>query len=137
MKRVGDLKSDDEVIKVTKDEKCPICGMFVYKYPKWAAQIFYDKKHYSFDGVKDLMKYYFNNKNGISKILVTDYYSQKTIDARKAFFVIVSDVYGPMGDELVPFLNEDDAKTFYMDHKGSKIIKFKDIAEKEVYKLDE
>jgi len=137
VKRFGDLKNIDGVIKVTKDEKCPICGMFIYKYPRWAAQIFYGEKHYSFDGVKDLMKYFFKNKVGISKILVTDYYSQKAIDARKAFFVIGSDAYGPMGEELIPFLNEDDAKTFYMDHKGLKILKFKDIKEKEVYKLDE
>ena len=137
VKRSGDIKSIDEVINVTKDEKCPICGMFVYKYPKWAAQIFYEDKHFSFDGVKDLMKYYFDNKNGISKIVVTDYYSQKAIDAKKAYYVIGSDIYGPMGDELIPFVNKDDAKVFYMDHKGVKILKFEDIKKREVYKLDE
>ena len=137
VKRFGDLDSIAGKIQVTKDEKCPICGMFVYKYPRWAAQIFYADKHYSFDGVKDLMKYYFDNKDGISKILVTDYYSQKAVDATVAFYVIGSDIYGPMGDELIPFLNEDDAKTFYMDHRGTKIVQFKDIKEREVYKLDE
>ncbi len=137
VKRFGDLESIKGTIHVTKDEKCPICGMFVYKYPKWAAQIFYGDKHLSFDGVKDLMKYYFDNKDGISKILVTDYYSQKAIDATKAYFVIGSDTYGPMGNELIPFLDENDAKTFYMDHRGTQVIKFEDIKEDEVYKLDE
>ena len=33
VKRFGDLKSIEGTIHVTKDEKCPICGMFVYKYP--------------------------------------------------------------------------------------------------------
>ncbi len=83
------------------------------------------------------MKYYFDNKDGISKILVTDYYSQKAIDATKAYFVIGSDTYGPMGNELIPFLDENDAKTFYMDHRGTQVIKFEDIKEDEVYKLDE
>jgi hypothetical protein len=23
-------------VEVGEDEKCPVCGMFVYKYPKWA-----------------------------------------------------------------------------------------------------
>jgi nitrous oxide reductase accessory protein NosL len=137
VKRFGDVESIEGNIKVTKDEKCPICGMFVYKYPRWVAQIFYDDKHLSFDGVKDLMKYYFEKRDGITKILVSDYYSQKAIDATKAYYVIGSDVYGPMGDELIPFLNEDDAKTFYMDHRGTKIVKFEDIQEREVYKLDE
>ncbi|MCW8953959.1 MAG: nitrous oxide reductase accessory protein NosL [Sulfurimonas sp.] len=137
VKRFGDMEKIDGIIKVTKDEKCPICGMFVYKYPKWAAQIYYEDKHYSFDGVKDLMKYYFTHKDGISKILVTDYYSQKAIDATKAFFVVGSDVYGPMGDELIPFVDEREAKTFSMDHKGYKILKFSEISEEEVRKLDE
>ena len=137
VKRFGDLEDVSGRIHVTKDEKCPICGMFVYKYPKWAAQIFYGDKHFSFDGVKDLMKYYFMHKDGITKILVTDYYSQKAIEARESYYVIGSDVYGPMGDELIPFEKLSDAKTFSMDHKGYKTIKFDKLTEKEIYKLDE
>ncbi len=137
VKRFGDVKNSDEYIKVSKDEKCPVCGMFVYKYPKWAAQIFYGEKHYSFDGAKDMMKYYFDHKDGISKMLVSDYYSQKAFDAKKAYYVIGSDVYGPMGHELIPFKNESEAKTFSMDHKGTKILKFEEITSEEVYKLDE
>ncbi len=35
--------------------------MFVYKYPKWITQIVYkDGNRLSFDGVKDMMKFYFN-----------------------------------------------------------------------------
>lgn len=126
-----------DIIQVTKDEKCPICGMFVYKYPKWAAQIFYKDMHYSFDGVKDMMKYYFDNKDGIVKILVTDYYSQKAIDAMSAYYVLGSDVYGPMGKELIPFSSQKEAKAFSMDHKGYKVVGFKDITASEIYKLDE
>ncbi|WP_415395918.1 nitrous oxide reductase accessory protein NosL [Sulfurimonas sp. CS5] len=137
VKRFGDLGDIKGKIHVTKDEKCPICGMFVYKYPKWAAQIFYKDMHYSFDGVKDLMKYYFEHKGGISKILVTDYYSQKAIEARESYFVIGSDVYGPMGDELIPFEKLSDAKTFSLDHKGVKVLKFESIKADEVNKLDE
>jgi nitrous oxide reductase accessory protein NosL len=126
-------------IKVTKDEKCPVCGMFVYKYPRWAAQIFYTDKHYSFDGVKDLMKYYFSYQdklNKIKEILVTDYYTQGVLDARDAFFVVGSDVYGPMGAELIPFKTKSDAETFYMDHKGKKVLGFKEITSQVLQKLD-
>ncbi len=151
VKRFGDLDDIQGTVKVTKDEKCPVCGMFTYKYPKWAAQIFYKhnnhEHHYSFDGVKDMLKFYFDPmewgnyetsvKSNITKMLVTDYYSQKAIDARDSYFVIGSDVYGPMGDELIPFAELEDAKTFSMDHKGKKIVKFEDIIEAQVYKLDE
>ena len=60
-------------------------------------------------------------------ILVTDYYTQKTIDARKAFYVTNSDIHGPMGHELIPFANEKDAKIFKKDHYGKLILKFTDI----------
>ncbi len=150
VKRLGDMGEIQDRVVVNEDEKCPVCGMFTYKYPRWAAQIFYKhnnhEHHLSFDGVKDLMKFYFNpkkwgnypiaKKENITKILVTDYYSQKGIDGTKAFFVIRSDVYGPMGHELIPFENEEDAKTFKADHRGKAIIKFEDIKEDEVYKLD-
>jgi len=151
VKRFGDLDKIEGTIKVTEDEKCPVCGMFTYKYPKWAAQIFYKNEskehHFSFDGVKDMMKFYFSpmawgnyktsSKSSISKMLVTDYYSQKAIDATTAYYVVGSDVYGPMGDELIPFKHESDAKTFDLDHKGLKILIFKEISKEEVYKLDE
>ena len=150
VKRFGDLGEIKNKVEVEENEKCPVCGMFVAKYPRWAAQIFYthdDHEHkFSFDGVKDLMKFYFNpkkwgdypvSKDNISRIVVTDYYSQEAIDGMKAFYVIGSDVYGPMGNELIPFINESDAKTFKDDHSGTKIIRFDKIKEDEVYKLDE
>ena len=138
VKRFGDMETNGEVIHLSKDEKCPICGMFVYKYPRWATQIFYgEEKHYSFDGVKDMMKYYFDHKEGITKILVLDYYSQKVIDATKAYYVIGSDIYGPMGNELIAFKSENSAKTFYKDHRATEILSFKEITQQAVYKLDE
>ncbi|NEW60691.1 hypothetical protein GSY74_05290 [Sulfurovum sp. bin170] len=151
VKRTEDLDKIADKIEVAKAEKCPVCGMFVYKYPRWAAQIFYkegtDEKYYSFDGVKDLMKFYFDHmkwgdykmskKENVSKILVTDYYSQKAIDGTKAYYVIGSDVLGPMGNELIPFEQESSAKTFLDDHNGKIIVSFDKIVEKEVYKLDE
>lgn len=136
-KRVSTQKEHTYHIDVTKDEKCPVCGMFVYKYPKWATQIFYADKHYSFDGVKDMMKYYFEHKNGISKILVRDYYFQNAIDATTAFYVIGSDIYGPMGHELIPFAKESDATTFMLDHKADEVVRFEDITSKKVNALDE
>lgn len=135
------------MIEVEENAKCPVCGMFVAKYPKWAAQIFYKSSEVlSFDGVKDLMKFYFNpekwgkynyaKKENIEKILVTDYYTQQAIDAKEAFFVIRSDVFGPMGNELIPFISKDDAINFIKDHGGKNALSFDEIKEKIVYELD-
>jgi len=134
--RDGGVIAKEKRIHVNKDEKCPVCGMYVYKYPKWAAQIFYKNSHTSHDGVKDLMKWYFDHKEGIKKILVSDYYSRLAIDGKKAFYVIGSDVHGPMGHELIPFESKKDAEVFLKDHRAKRVIKFEEITKEMVYALD-
>lgn len=132
-------------IKQSPKDKCPVCGMFVVKYPDWIAEIiFKDGSHAFFDGVKDMMKYYFNIKKynppkkiqDIDSIYVTDYYGLKFIDAKKAFYVLGSDVYGPMGKELAPFEKETDAKGFMKDHKGQKVVVFQEITDETLKLLE-
>jgi copper chaperone NosL len=132
--------------KPTPGDKCPVCGMFVAKYPDFIAQIvFTDGTGVFFDGVKDLMKYYFDlakynpsKKSGdITGIFVTDYYNLKLIDGLPAWYVVGSDVYGPMGKELMPFQDEAAAKEFKADHKGTAILVFKDITPELVKTLDQ
>jgi len=137
VKRLENTKLTTLNIQITKDDKCPVCGMYIHKYPKWATQIFYKDKHFSFDGIKDMMKYYFTHKQGITQMLVRDYYSLKVLDAKDAYFVMGSDVYGPMGDELIAFEKKSEAQTFTLEHKGREVKSFKDITQDEVYKLDE
>jgi nitrous oxide reductase accessory protein NosL len=132
----------NKMIKIKKDEKCPVCGMFIFKYPKWVAQIEINKKDlHSFDGVKDMMKFYFNPKkfshnhkqNEISKMMVTDYYSLNATDAKKAFYVSGSNIYGPMGEELIPFKTLKEANDFSKSHYGKKVLKFDEIKESLLY----
>ena len=125
-------------IEVSHDEKCPVCGMFLYKYPRWVSMIEYnDGKKLYFDGMKDLMKYYFEHKKGVKLMLTQGYYTQETIAVKDAFFVIGSDVYGPMGNELVAFKDKERAKNFLFDHHGREILTFDAITPQTVYKLDE
>jgi copper chaperone NosL len=114
-------------------DKCPVCGMFVAKYPDWTASIaFKDGTRVFFDGVKDMLKYYFNLSRyapgktaaDIQTVQVTDYYGLEPIDGRRAFFVAGSDVYGPMGRELIPFEREVEAQEFMKDHKGKALLPF-------------
>lgn len=121
--------------QVDERTRCPVCGMFVAKYQQWLTQVVMaSDKSESFDGVKDMMAYYFSpgqfggpaDLSG-SKIFVKDYYSQNWIDGRKAFYVIGSDVYGPMGHELIPFENRDGAENFLKDHHGRQLITFTEI----------
>lgn len=126
-----------KMIEIPQDAKCPVCGMFVSKYPKWVAQIQLQDGHsHYFDGIKDMMKFYFNPtkyhkhlNEQILQINVTDYYNVELIDAKKAFYVLGSNVYGPMGEELIPFKSEEEAKKFMNDHFGKKVLKFEEITE--------
>jgi nitrous oxide reductase accessory protein NosL len=117
-------------------DKCPVCGMFVSKYPEWIAYTrLRDGSIYFFDGPKDMFSHYFDagrytpcKKQGdIVSLAVKDYYSLQMIDARKAFFVTGSDVYGPMGSELIAFAREKDAAGFMHDHKGKRLLRFPEI----------
>ena len=38
-----------------------------------------------------------------------------------------SDIYGPMGRELIPFEKETDAREFMKDHKGKSMLRFTDV----------
>jgi nitrous oxide reductase accessory protein NosL len=117
-------------------DKCPVCGMFVAKYPDWIAEaVFRDSAYAVFDGPKDLFKYLANLKKyaqgrsepDIEVLYVMDYYTVKPIDAHTAYYVIGSDVFGPMGAELIPFEKEADAREFLKDHQGKRILRFKEI----------
>lgn len=131
--------------KPANGDKCPVCGMFVAKYPDFASQIqFRDGKTVHFDGPKDLFKYHQNipryspglKQADIVAILVTSYYTVAPIDARTAWFVAGSDVYGPMGRELIPFGKEDEAREFLKDHKGKTLLRFGEITPAVIRGLD-
>jgi len=128
----------DSAIDVPEKAKCPVCGMFVAKYPKWAALLEDNGHKHYFDGVKDMLKFYFapeefgHEKTENPNIKVTDYYTLEALDAKDAFFVLGSDVLGPMGHEFIPFKDEKSAKEFLEDHKGKRILKFEEIKSSDI-----
>ena len=117
-------------------DSCPVCGMFVAHYPNWVATVLYhDRVSHHFDGAKDLFTYLLDmkkwaqgrNAQSIESITVKEYYGLHQVDARTAFYVIGSDILGPMGHELIPFVSLEDAETFMRDHRGKKILIFSDV----------
>jgi copper chaperone NosL len=129
-------------IAVPEKAKCPVCGMFVSKYPKWAAEAVVGANSYYFDGVKDMMKWYRHpdeygiDPRAISALFVTDYYSLEKIPAGTAHYVVGSNVYGPMGNELIPFKTLQSAQTFAKEHDGKTVVSFDAITEEMVAELD-
>ncbi len=141
----GVIASGKDAVSVPAGAKCPVCGMFVAKYPAWAATArFRDGTVSYYDGPKDMLSHYFNitrytpgkNQSDIAALAVKEYYSLAVIDAKAAFFVIGSDVHGPMGHELIPFKSANDAQAFKLDHKGKRILRFNEITPQTIKSLN-
>ena len=121
----------------TDRDRCPVCGMLVNSYPEWVAQIRHsDGETVFFDGCKDLFKYLLTGDHGnVAAVFVTNYYDGEVIAARTAFFVIGSNVMGPMGAEFVPHRSIGAAEDFKADHDGRRILRFDEIDEATLHEM--
>ena len=126
-------------------DACPVCGMFPSKDPDWVATILWDDGlAVHFDGAKDFFKYLADlekyapgkTRDQIVGMGVTEYYGLVRIDAELALFVIGSDVYGPMGHELVPLATEPDAVDYMRDHAGKRLMRFDEVTADTLSALD-
>ncbi len=119
----------------SEDHKCPVCGMFVAGYKDFlAAAVFRDGATVFFDGCKDMFRFLSDvgayapgrQRDDVAAVWATDYYGLRWIDASQAFFVLGSDVLGPMGRELIPLAKETEARQFLKDHKG-RLLRFAEV----------
>ena len=127
-------------------DTCPVCGMFVARYPEWIATVvFADGAAFHFDGPKDCFKFVQDvpkyatgrRRAQITAMAVTDYYGLRRIAAEAAQFAVGSDVLGPMGHEFVPLASDADAAEFMRDHAGKRLLRFAEIPADLPAKLDE
>lgn len=119
-----------------EQERCPVCRMYVSQAPHWlAAAVMRSGRTLYFDGPKDLFRFVFDGEKylpgktdlAVEALYVTDYYTLALVRADGVSFVIGSDVYGPMGYELVPIGGREQADVFLKDHKGKRILSFSEI----------
>lgn len=139
-------QDDISVPKPGAKDLCPVCGMLVAKYPNWVATVLYKDGHaHYFDGAKDMFKYLAelpkyapgHRREDVKAIVVTEFYGLTKIDATQAFYVLGSDVPGPMGHELVPLETQADAQDFLREHKGKQILRFDEVKPAILKKLDD
>ncbi len=127
------MASAHEIKPPGERERCPVCGMFVHPYQEWIATILYDDgTQVYFDGCKDLFTFYFGlsseQQQTIQQIYVTEYYSTELMPADQVFYILGSDVFGPMGKELIPVSGEAAAKEFFQDHQGRAILRYSELS---------
>ena len=113
---------------IPADARCPVCGMYPARDPRWAAQIVYtDGAAHFFDSpvslhlyLKDIARFGAGRSlDDIESRWVTDYDSGAWIDALAAFHVDGSDAAGPMRNGNLPaFATEAQAQAFAARHGG-------------------
>ncbi len=117
--------------KPGKDDRCPVCGMFVYKYPKWAAGFVFQSGARYFHCCPKCMVHNLlhvpkyqpgETREHIRQIWVTEYYTTKPMDAREAFFVVGTSLVGPMGLDLIPVRGKTAAESLKNDYQGQLIV---------------
>jgi len=124
----------------TQKDRCPVCGMFVHKYPHWMAgyvfkdgtRAFHCSPKCFFHNLYHLDKYHpGRTRDDLALIWVTDYYTTKPVNARdpEMRFVAGSTLVGPMGWDVVPVKGAKKAETLKRDYFGEEILLLDEVTE--------
>lgn len=110
---------------------CPVCDMYPARYPKNKCQlqtadgkiVHFCSTHCLFEYLKNSTKYGEPTLK-TSSIWVVDFDSGQWIYAQNAYYVLGTEINGPMGKEAFPFVNQNKASEFSLSHKGT-VLRFK------------
>ena len=110
------------------DARCPVCGMYPARAPRWAAQALYqDHAAHFFDSPVDLLRFLadvgrYNAGHGAADVRsrwVTDTAAGAWVALEQAWFVLGSDALGPMRRADLPaFAGQPQAAAFTRQHGG-------------------
>ena len=106
--------------------RCAECGMATGRDPKWEAGVTTaDGKALVFDTPRCLLRWLRSEgARGAAGPWVTEYYSSRKAPAAFVYYVIGSDVSGPMGREVVPVSTRPSAERFMAEHHGTAVRDF-------------
>ena len=119
------------------EDRCPVCGMHVARYPKFncACQVA-DRRTFYFCDTVCLVRAWLNpatllgmEPSQLRRTVVRDYFTGRQIDGQKAFYIAGSDVIGPMGPTLVPLQAKNHIDSFRKRHGGRAVLRLQDMTE--------
>ncbi len=120
-------------VALTKEMRCPVCGMYPARYPKWMAQVvFTDRESKAFDSPADLFRFLNNmaryeRKHGaadIGAIYLTDYAKGGWLEAKRSWLVLGSSARGPMNNADLPAFDSQAAAEQFAKSNGGKALAF-------------
>lgn len=122
---------------VPASSRCPVCGMYPARYPRWAAQVILrDGAAHFFDSPVDLFVFLqgINRydrryaRGDVAAVFAKDLESGKWIDARQAFFLHGSALVGPMRDADLPAFASREAAARRARAHGGQVLGYDEIS---------
>lgn len=116
---------------IPANARCPVCGMYPARQPRWAAQtLFKDGAAHFFDSPVDqfafLQKVDRHDRrytlDDVAVSFVSDFETGRWIEARNAFFVHGSSALGPMRDADLPAFGSRDAAEGFIRKSGGRML---------------
>jgi copper chaperone NosL len=121
---------------IPTDARCPVCGMYPARAPRWAAQtVFRDGASHFFDSPVDLFVFLQRVDRGRTRYApadivasyVTDFETGHWIEAHLAYFAQGTSVMGPMRDADLPAFSTREAADVFTRSLGGKTLAFKQV----------
>jgi nitrous oxide reductase accessory protein NosL len=122
---------------VTKDQRCPVCGMYPALFPKWMTQIvFLDQTTIAFDSPLEMQRYLHDlprygqgrTTADIGRIYVSDHAGGGWLRAGEAVFVTGSSARGPMREADFPAFASREAAEAFRRREGGELRSYAEIA---------
>lgn len=121
---------------VPAEARCPVCGMYPSRYPRWAAQlIFKDGKALFFDSPLELFRFlldmgHYHDAHGpddVARAYVSDAGDGRWVSIVEAHFVEGSGLLGPMHNPDLPAFAELEAAEAFVAERGGRPIRMEQI----------
>lgn len=121
---------------VARETRCPVCGMYPSRYPKWMVQLaFTDRTTLAFDSPLDLFRFLNNmakydrkhSRSDVAAVFLSDYAKGGWIEEKRAFFVIGSKARGPMNNADLPAFGSKEIAEQFAKSSGGKVFLFDQI----------
>lgn len=123
---------------IPADARCPVCGMYPARFPRWAAQAIYrDSATQFFDSPVNLHVFLDDvgrfaagyRREDVTAMFVTDIMSGRWTDAAGAWYVHESDVAGPMREGNLPAFTHREAAERFASERGGTVLSSQEIDE--------
>jgi len=123
---------------VNETERCPVCGMYPARFPRWQAQIVLSSgERLSFDSLIEVFRYQAKHPTlNIADLYVSDYGDPSDqrrdtphtwLPASEALFVIGTTLKGPMNDPALPAFASPSAARALAQQTGGRLLAYADL----------